>query len=295
MANGNFLSAFLFALCGVIPFLLAIFLLNRSFLMIATTNRGAKKIVYRETTLKVAGVRRTLLLKELKHFMSNPMLIMNMALSSIIAIIAGIVVLVRPGLLLPTFEQFTRLVPLSHAAICTIALTAVSCVNVAGAALVSLEGKQLWIIKSLPLRAQDILFSKVGMHIAVCGLPILFTSICGAIAFGGQWTDILLLLILPFLFSILMGLVGVTLNLLLPRFDWINEVQPAKQGLPVMLTMFGSMSFLVVSAVVYFFVAAFVTLELYMALVSLLALAIGLLLALYLKTAGSRRFASLQA
>jgi ABC-2 type transport system permease protein len=296
VANSNFLSAVFFALCCTLPFALSVFILNKFFILIATTNRGAKKIVYHQTKLREAGIRKTLLLKELKHFLSNPMLIMNMALSSLIAIIAGIVLLIRPSILSSTLAQFTMVLPnLTSAGACTIILAFLACVNTAGAALVSLEGKQLWIVKSLPVAPQDVLFSKVEMHVVICGLPVLFASLCAAIAMGGSFADIALLLFFPFLISIIIGLVGVTLNLLIPRFDWINEVQPAKQGIPVLLTMFGSMSLLVVIAIGYFLLAKVLSLNVYLLLASLLMIVIGLLLALYLKTAGSRRFDTIQA
>jgi ABC-2 type transport system permease protein len=269
--------------------------MSKSFILLTTTKRGAKKIRYRAKPLKAAGVSLSLLKRELRHFLSNPMLILNMSLASIFVLLAGLVLLVKPDLIKPVLTQLGAVLPgVSPPLLCAVLLTSVACLNTAAAALVSLEGKSLWILQSLPVRPVDILTAKVNLHLTVCGAPVLLSSLCCGFAFGGGLADVALLLALPLLFSVLMGFAGVTLNLLLPKFDWLSELQPAKQGMAVMLTMFGAMALVIVLALLYIFVFSAADLRLFLTAVAFLAALGSALLYLYLSRAGARRFAGLE-
>ena len=64
------------------------------------------------------------------------------------------------------------LAPLMVLAICTLASF-----NDITAPSISLEGKTIWLAKSLPVKIEDILNAKVKMHLILTGIPSLFVSL----------------------------------------------------------------------------------------------------------------------
>ena len=51
-------------------------------------------------------------------------------------------------------------------------------------ASVSLEGKTLWILRSMPVTTQQILRAKLAMQLLLSGISVLFAAICTCIAFA---------------------------------------------------------------------------------------------------------------
>ncbi|MDR0905030.1 MAG: hypothetical protein LBN00_02440 [Oscillospiraceae bacterium] len=293
VANGAPLDALLFALCAVIPFALIIALLSANFVRVATTKRGAKRIEYREKALKTSTALFALNKKELSHYWSNPMYVLNMSMGSMFMVVGGVAAVVKRGALAELASQFSLLIPgLTPGILAGIALAFFATTNCASASLISIEGKSLWIARSLPVRARDALLSKLLMHLQIGALPGVFASLLIIIALSlYNPSELLIALLLPFLFTLFMGVGGLALNILLPKFDWVNEVQPVKQGMPVVLLMFGSMALLIVLALPYIiFLRGVLTISAYVWLVIAVIAALDALLYRWLVTGGAKRF-----
>ncbi|MDR1299890.1 MAG: hypothetical protein LBJ84_06560, partial [Oscillospiraceae bacterium] len=87
---------------------------------------------------------------------------------------------------------------------------------------------------------------------------------------------------------------GVALNLAFPKLDWINELQPAKQGISVLITMFGSMAVALCLAALYIFaLGGALPPEMYMLLCAAAFTVVSAALYAYIRRAGARRFESL--
>ena len=98
------------------------------------------------------------------------------------------------------------------------------------------------------------------------------------------------------LFCIWCALLGLILNLLCPRFDWVNEMQPVKQGLSVFLAMLLTFVSVLIPALVYlFWLGAAFSGTAFLALLCVVFLAADLWAVLWLRGAVSRRFAALTA
>ncbi|UOO37643.1 hypothetical protein IZU99_10435 [Oscillospiraceae bacterium CM] len=293
--DGRFWSLLVFLLSVLIPFAIMVFILSWNFIAITTANRGAAKIKYKEKALKSSGVRTAFTNKELRHFWSNPMYILNAGLGGAFMLAGAVLLVVNRSMVLTYLSRFNAAgLFLSPAILVCVALTAVSALNFVSAPSVSLEGKNLWIAKSLPVLPLDVLMAKVQLHLLVCGIPALLAGLICAVTLGVNFLEFLLLLALPLLMTLLTALFGVVMNLQFPKFDWINELQPIKQGLSVLITMFGAMAFIAALIVLYVVVLAGVfTVELYLMLCAVLFAVLSSALYLYLSGGGSRRFEAL--
>ncbi|MDR3278467.1 MAG: hypothetical protein LBT12_06805 [Oscillospiraceae bacterium] len=295
VANGHAGSMGLFALCALVPFGVMCALLSANFIRIITSNRGAKKAAYREKRLKSSNAGAALFIKELRHYLSNPMLILNMTMGSVFCLAAAVAVFVKREALLAFFGQFTAVLPgLSPAVAVCVALTFLAMMNFPSASLISLEGKTLWIARSIPVPTRSILLSKLSLHLAAGGLPVLIAAVCCAVAVGETAQDALLIIATPCLFTLTTALFGLVVNLLFPKLDWVNEIQPVKQGLPVLIVMFGGVALLIALGAVYAFaLSSILTPGVFLLLCDILFALASAALYYYLTTAGARRFEQL--
>jgi len=295
IADGSILSLLIFAVCAIAPFALMCFLLSRSFVKLTSGGRAAKKIKYREKTARASGAGQALLRRELLHLWSQPMYILNAAMGAIATVILAAVLVIRPGLLLNPLEQLAELLPgLSPGYVGAIALSVLATMNFVSAPSVSLEGKRLWILRSLPVRARDILLSKAWLHLVACGVPALLAGIVCIAVIPMSAVQMAATLLAPISITLAFSLFGVTLNLAFPRFDWINPIQPVKQGLSGMLSMFGGMALVAVLAVVYLLLpGGLVTPDVYLLICTAFFAAVSLVLYVYLSGPGERKFETL--
>ncbi len=293
IANGSAVSLILFILCAVIPFAIACFLLSRSFIKIATSNKGLKKKRYVEQELKTSGVRTAFFKKEMRHFLSNPMYILNAALGCFFMIVAAIFLAVKKADVAEFAAQtpeMSRYLGLLGA----LAVTFCAATVVISAPSISLEGNNLWIAKSLPVKPFDVLLSKVMTHFAAT-MPFVIVAgiVCVAVT-GGTPLQVLVTFLLPAAFTAFSAAFGVAVNLKFPKFDWISETHAVKQSVSVLICMFGAIGIVILFFVLYVAVfAAMMSLTAYLLLCSALFIILAALLMRYLATAGSRQFEAL--
>ena len=143
---------------------------------------------------------------------------------------------------------------------------------------VSLEAKTLWILRALPVSSKQILHAKWKLHIVWCALPTLLMSVVGMIFLytfdvgtlsvdpavaslipQSQMTGFDLaagtvaLLVLPQLFSVVSGGVGLLLGLRFPNLNWTNEAQVVKQGVAVFAAMLSNLALAAIPALTVYF------------------------------------------
>jgi ABC-2 type transport system permease protein len=112
-----------------------------------------------------------------------------------------------------------------------------SSMNLITAPSISLEGKNMWLLRSMPIATMDIFKSKIYLHMLISGIPtVIFSVVCVALL----PMDIASATIIPTLAvasNFMFAMIGLAINLKHPSFDWTNEVVPVKQGMSVFLTM----------------------------------------------------------
>ncbi|MCL2124413.1 MAG: hypothetical protein FWH33_00300 [Oscillospiraceae bacterium] len=296
ISGGSIMSFLIFAACAVVPYALMHMLLSASFMKLAMRGRGAKKVKYREKAMHVSGVGAALLGREMRLFMSLPLYIINSGLGAIVTVAIAVVLVVRPQLLTDPIVQLSAFMPSFETGfIGAIVLSALAVMNSVSSPSISLEGKSLWIVKSLPVRERDVLLSKVMLHVVVCGAPSIVAGVICIFALHLRGVaEIALTLVMPVSVTVLFALLGVTLNLAMPKFDWINPIQPVKQSASTMLVIFGGMALVVVLAAVYgFLLSSALSLGVYLVLCTVVFVAACAGLYAHLISAGCRRFQEL--
>ena len=132
------------------------------------------------------------------------------------------------------------------------------------------------------------------MHFVVCGVPAAVAGLISALTLQVTPLELFLILAVPILMTLLTAFFGVVINLHFPKFDWINELQPIKQGASVLLSMFGSFALVAALVILYAVIlSGFINIELYLTLCAALFAVLSGVLYRYLRKGGSRRFEAL--
>ncbi|MBQ8509643.1 MAG: hypothetical protein IJ493_07025 [Clostridia bacterium] len=211
--------------------------LSRSFLGIALNGHKSARARAKSGREDLRASSRTAALfgRELRHFLSSSGYMLNSGIASILLIIAAVAAIFQRDKLailaeIPGVTGFLPLIVLGG--VCLVAG-----MNTVTASAVSLEGVNLWQIRSLPIPAKDILRAKLYLHLFITH-PAAWVGTLGlGIALGLGAAEILLLLVIVSAYVLLSACTGLLINLRFPNFHWVSETACVKQGMSVMLSM----------------------------------------------------------
>ena len=236
MAEGKLLYLLFAVVLLVIPFLLAWWLLSRTFVRTATEKQAAARVRYEEKTLQVSSASKALVQKELRRLGGSSVYMLNAGLGLVFLLLLG-------GALLVERDKVLSLLPLigDDAALAVpvmvLAIVLMNSTVTFTAASVSLEGQSLWIGQSLPVDGFRVIWAKVVMQLLL-NLPVsLFASASVIFTLRPGSTDALLAVLFPALFAVFYAQLGVIINLRHANFTWMSETQVVKQGASMLLLM----------------------------------------------------------
>ncbi|RUT47155.1 hypothetical protein EJP82_08215 [Paenibacillus anaericanus] len=192
---------------------------------------------YQMKSLSIGSPFRALYKKELRRYFSSSLYILNTSIGMILLLAMSISLLFIDA---DELGQLTNIPQLSTylnilAPLVVSMFVAISCTT---SSSISLEGKNIWILKSSPVPKQTILLSKVAVNLTVT-LPILVVScVLLMISLHTGWMESLLLLVIPVIYACFSAIMGVLVNLKLPKLEWTSEVTVIKQSAAVIVALF---------------------------------------------------------
>jgi ABC-2 type transport system permease protein len=251
VAEPNALQLVLSVLIMLLPFVLMYYLLTVTFIRVATAKRGTAKLKYEEKAMHSSTLSSALFNREMKHLLSSPVYILNAGLGVIFIVVAAVALVIKKDTILALAAQMgIGGATVSAAAVFALCLLCTTVLFTAPS--VSLEGKSLWIVKSLPISAKDILNAKLHLHIYVTAPAIFLAAAAAVYVIVPSIQDAAIVLCAPVFYVMLSANIGLICNLKSPRFDWINETQVIKQSMSVLMAMLISSLLVIIPGVLYF-------------------------------------------
>ena len=234
IAETDILFILLFILISALPFTLVCYFISKSFISIATRNKGGKKIVYREKKVKVKSIKAALISKECAMFIGSPTYILN----------AGVGVVFMPLICIyllfggESLNNYVGMLGIDVVGlfICMGLGFSTGMVTISSPSF-SLEAKTMWILKSLPIKEKDIIFAKLIPHL-LFSLP--FIVISGTIiqfAIDLNPVDRVMVFLIPMTTTLLNAMIGLLLGMCFPKFNWTNEAVAIKQSSAPLLSL----------------------------------------------------------
>lgn len=107
---------------------------------------------------------------------------------------------------------------------------------------ISMEGKNWWIVNSLPLSTKNIIDAKILMNLILVFPFYLVSEVLLTLAVKPSPIELLWQMIVPVILILFFAVCGITVNLYLPVFDWEDETSVVKQSASSMISCFGVMA-----------------------------------------------------
>lgn len=292
-AEGEVVSLLLFVVMVALVFGVVYVILASSFTKLATTNKGAKKVVYKAEYKKAGNADSALLAKELKRFTGSATYMMNCGLGIIFMIIAAVVLVIKKqaiaGMLPELYAEAEDVIPLLVAA----AICLILSMNDISAPSVSLEGKNIWLAQVLPVTPWQALKAKLKMHLILTLPPAIVLTACVLYVVALPPVYLIIIPIIVLVFAIFMAMFGLWLNLKAPNLNWTNEVVPIKQSMSVTVALFGGWGIITALGLIYFLLYQYVSVTLFLILVGVVVTALDAVLLYWLKEKGTKIFEKL--
>ena len=241
------------------------------------------KIEYIKIPIKTMSIYRHLLVKEWHRFIGTSIYFINTGFGLVMLLAATLVALFFP-ILMGDLNRTLTLMGI-HPIWLIFAVVGFSLSTVYTPAVsLSLEGKNLAMLKTLPIPALTIFKAKIGFNLWLTLPVVLLTTLIALTIFSLTWIEAMLALVMLMLLAILLSIFFLYLNLFFPRFDYHHEVEVVKQSLAALLAVFGGFAWMGLCLWLVFFPLATLTPSLQMMLVILLeGFAIGVMSLILIK------------
>lgn len=247
--------------------------------------RTKSKFIEKEHTNK--GIIATLLAKEFKMYVSIPIYILNTSFGVILIFLGSVATLFYDKDAIFKMVQFgDGSLPIYAYVIAIIAFCAA--LSNTAACSISIEGKNFWILKTLPIETKDIYISKILLNILVV-IPLAFIStILFSISFNLSALQVIIITLLAILINVACSMFGILINLKFPRLDFTSYTQVVKQSLSSFIGIMVPLFVFMISIVAY--TALNISIDTYILIIFTLLLIAVMVQYYILKTWGIKRF-----
>ena len=236
-AAGDAKAFFLGLLILLIPFVLAYILLSKNFIKTATKKRGTAKVKYEATEQKVSSRGKALLRREAARFFSSSTCIVNNGLGAIFLIVAAVVLLIYKNRISAMLYFMEPGVAQYAVGGIIVIITLMAGMIQPTSCLVSLEGKGIWIVQSMPVPPAEVLLAKLRLSLILYEPPVLLCAAAAMYVISPPSELAVLGILLPTVLVLVMAEVGLIANVNHPMLDWTTETQAVKSGISVLLAM----------------------------------------------------------
>lgn len=235
----NLLTFFIFTTISIVVFAVFIFLVSKYFKPINTIlTLGHATPKFNFSNIKYDSPLLAMYKKDFKFYLSSSNYVSNTAFGLFLLTMSVTILLITADnsineVLELADSNMSNIVFLIVPFIISI-IVAMSCTT---SCSISLENKNLWILKSSPVKSINIFNSKIFVNLTVSLPFIIINSILFTILLNMNMIYTLMSILIPFLFSIFIGIIGILMNLSFPNFTWTNEINAIKQSASVILTV----------------------------------------------------------
>ncbi len=244
--TSNILYLILYLLSNIVLLYLFSTILSKNyFKIISSLSSHTQTSNYKMRDANINSKRKALIKKELKQYFASAIYVFNTALGPFLLVIAGVASLFFPPIQLISLINMTELINSPFILVLALLLFSVALTNTTNSSI-SMEKNSFWIIKSIPIEIKDIFYTKrfvnklILVPASVVSLTLFYIS--NYITF----VQMILLIVISFLFNHFISNFGLIINLMYPKFDAINDTVIVKQSVSTMITILGGMGFAVV-------------------------------------------------
>ncbi len=235
----NIKDLFIFILINITIFIISIFILSKFYFKINSNLKEVatnKKININKLTIKSNNKYYSLIKKELNTFFKTPVFIINAGFALVLFLLATIIITIKFNSTIAlltdpnTINLSKKLIMNNLSILIFVLITVTSFMTSITNSVISLEGKNINILKSLPLHTKEILMSKIYSALVITTPVLLVGEIILFIKFKTNIIESFFLIILSILIPLVSHFIGLIINLKYPKLDWESSSEVVKQS-----------------------------------------------------------------
>lgn len=203
------------------------------FRMISRLSSHGKTHQKKRSALKEKSVLKALVMKEWYHYWSSSIYVLNTLMGPLFMLVLALaIVFMGPDYV----DQMLGIQGVSLKAM-PFLLGATAAIMPVTVSSISLEGKNIWQLQTLPISRKKIIHSKLLLQLIIT-LPFYFISEIIILSVSRLTSfNAAMLLIIPLLMVTLSSEMGLIMNLLFPVYNWESETVVVKQSASVFLSL----------------------------------------------------------
>lgn len=233
------------------------------------------------------GTLSTLISKEIRMYFSIPVYIFNTAFGGVLLLFASIsTMFYDKDSLFKMMEVEPGTLPI-NVLVLGITVFMIAASNTT-ACSISIEGKNFWILKTMPIDVMKIFLSKIILNLLVAIPMTVISIILFAISFKLTIMQVISTIMMAVIFSLACSMFGIIANLKFPRLDFVSYTQVVKQSFSTFVGIIVPIVLVFASSAAYF--ALNMSIDKYLLII--FALLLGIIMVQYniLKKWGIKKF-----
>ncbi|MDO4294250.1 MAG: hypothetical protein Q4C65_13630 [Eubacteriales bacterium] len=248
---GNWSSWIAGLLLTALPFLAFAWIISRRYQQVLSSLKAQTlRTDFKLSSLKGRSPFAALLAKETERLFYTPIYLLNAGVGVVILIGLCIYLILQKNKLLPFLSL---LKPQDVSALCLAAIVFLLATLYPSAVSLSLENKNLWLLKEMPLKPTLLFAAKAALNLTLAWPASLAALILLGAAGFFSLPDGLLMLPVCLSFTGFLALAGVLLNLRFPKLDSDNDTIVIKQSFSAIFACFGGILLSVLAGAAWFF------------------------------------------
>ncbi len=300
VTNFNIKDLVLFILIHLAIFVVMIFALSKVYFRINSKVKGVKtknnKGLINDYKIKTRKPMKALIGKEFNKFIASPVFVINAAFGLVLFVAGCIAICIKFESLITsiqtagigiTVEQVKSYIPaILFGFVCISSL-----MSSITSSMISLEYKSFNILKSLPVSSFKIIISKVLTAIIIMIPFILIGDIIMFVNFEFTILEMIMIILSSFILPIFAETLGIIINLKYPKLDAENDTEIVKQSMSSGVAVFAGMILLAATCFgIYKLISMNMNIELVVLIGTLVYFVLDVLLLVYLRKNGVKKF-----
>ncbi len=250
VVNGNIGLFLLFAGISIGWYVLFVLLLSIKYRQINTalTSR-ISRADYKLETLYQGSMLSALYKKTIMRILKSTICATNLLIGCVLAVLLAVGMMIAgPEKVLQSLDMSDSMNIIKSAA-CYV-LAAMVCMTNTSAVSLALEGKNIWLIKSLPISPKVLYDSYLLTNLTFTVPTSIVCSVLFSISLKTDIIGTVLMILTPLVFSVFTAVAGIFIGNRMAYYDWQEEVQLIKQSMMSMVGLLGGMVFVIICGVI---------------------------------------------
>lgn len=229
----------------LLPFILGLILYSLTF------GKSYSKFRTKNLKLKFNSYKNSfslLLKKEFLSYLNTPAWVINSIIGPIFILSLG--VLTVSGQLDGVLGLLGKKDTILILGVLLILINIMNSTSVISCCSISLEGKNLWILKSSPVNEKELFLAKILTHVFIVIPEVIVSVVLICIKFRVKFMVAVLAIVFCSLFVFINAYGGLLINLLFPQINFQEETNVIKQGMSSLVSIFGGIILAIVPIII---------------------------------------------